>query len=232
MFRLKPAKLLLLAAAPVVLTFGVSQNAGAQATLEEIVVTARRVEENISDAPLAVAVMDNDYLQAQGVQNMQDVIELTPGASWNMFTKAQPAFTIRGINAGAFGNSSLETSAQLVQDGVAMTKAFMLVSDVFDVERVEVMRGPQGTTFGRNATIGLVHLISARPEDEFGAGVNVEAGGLGLGGTNGYITGPLSDAFGRKPGILGGTAIFIIGSALAWVADSLELVLAALIVKD
>ena len=193
MFRLKPERSLLLAAAPLVLTFGVSQNAGAQATLEEIVVTARRVEESITDAPLAVAVMDSDYLQSQGVENMQDVLELTPGASWNMFTKAQPAFTIRGINAGAFGNSSLETSAQLVQDGVAMTKAFMLVSDVFDMERVEVMRGPQGTTFGRNATIGLVHLVSARPLDEFAAGVNVEAGDLGLGGTNGFITGPVAD---------------------------------------
>jgi len=193
MFRLKPERSLLLAAAPLALTFGVSQNAGAQATLEEIVVTARRVEESISDAPLAVAVMDTDFLQAQGVENMQDVLELTPGASWNMFTKAQPAFTMRGINAGAFGNSSLETAAGLVQDGVPMTKVFMFVGDVFDMERVEVMRGPQGTSFGRNATLGLVHLVSARPQDEFAGGVNVEAGDLGLGGTNGYITGPLTD---------------------------------------
>ena len=166
---------------------------GAGPVLEEIVVTSRRYEERITDAPLAVAVMSNEYLQDQGVENMQDIIELTPGASWNMFTKAQPGFTIRGINAGAFGNSSLETSAQLVADGVPMTKAFMLVTDVFDMERVEVMRGPQGTVFGRNATIGLVHLISARPLDQFGAGVNVEAGDLGLAGTNGYVTGPLGD---------------------------------------
>lgn len=163
------------------------------AQLEEVVVTARRIEENIQDAPLAVAVMSSDYLQAQGVENMQDVLELTPGASWNMFTKAQPAFTMRGINAGAFGNSSLETAVGLVSDGVPMTKVFMFVGDIFDVERVEVMRGPQGTSFGRNSTIGLTHLISARPEDEFSAGVNVEAGDLGLGGTNGYVTGPLSD---------------------------------------
>ena len=64
-----------------------------------------------------------------------------------------------------------------------MTKAFMLVSDVFDVERVEVMRGPQGTAFGCNATIGLIHVISARPENEFGAGVNIgdaSTSGIGL----------------------------------------------------
>jgi len=163
------------------------------AQLEEIVVTARRIEESIQDAPLAVAVMTSDYLQDQGVENMQDVLELTPGASWNMYVKAQPAFTIRGINAGAFGNSSLETAAGFVQDGVPMTKVFMFVGDIFDVERVEVMRGPQGTSFGRNSSLGLVHIIAARPQDEFGAGVNVEAGDLGLGGTNGFVTGPLSD---------------------------------------
>ncbi len=163
------------------------------AQLEEVVVTARRIEETITDAPLAVAVMDSTYIQDQGIENMQDVLELTPGADWNMFTKAQPAFTIRGINAGAFGNSSLETAANLVMDGVPLTKVFMFVGDNYDLERIEVMRGPQGTSFGRNATIGLVHLVSARPEDEFGAGVNVEAGELGLGGTNGYVTGPLSD---------------------------------------
>jgi iron complex outermembrane receptor protein len=166
---------------------------GAGPTLEEVVVTARRIEESISDAPLAVAVMDADFLQDQGISNMQDVLELTPGADWNMFTKAQPAFTMRGINAGAFGNSSLETAVNLVSDGVPFTKVFMFVGDTFDLQRVEVMRGPQGSTFGRNATIGVVHMVSARPEDEFGAGVNVEAGDLGLGGTNGYITGPLGD---------------------------------------
>ena len=146
---------------------------GARGVLEEIVVTSRRYEERITDAPLAVAVMSSDFLNDQGIHDMQDVIALTPGASWNMFTKAQPGFTIRGINAGAFGNSSLETSAQLVQDGVAMTNAFMLVTDIFDVERVEVMRGPQCTSFGRNATIGLVHMISARPDNEFASGVHV-----------------------------------------------------------
>lgn len=164
------------------------------AQLEEVVVTARRIEESIQDAPLAVAVMTNDYLQDQGIENIQDVFELTPGASWNMFTKAQPAFTMRGINAGAFGNSSLETAAGLVHDGVPMTKVFMFVGDIFDVERVEIMRGPQGTSFGRNSTIGLTHIVAARPENEFGAGVNVEAGEFGLAGTNGYVTGPVNDA--------------------------------------
>ena len=106
MSALKRKVPLLIAAASTTLIFGVSHNVGAQGVLEEIVVTARRVEESITDAPLAVAVMDSGFLADQGVENMQDVLELTPGADWNMFAKAQPAFTIRGINAGAFGNST------------------------------------------------------------------------------------------------------------------------------
>lgn len=78
---------------------------GASRVLEEIVVTSRRYEERITDALLAVAVMSSDFLDDQGIHDMQETIALTPGATWNMFTKAQPAFTIRGINAGAFGNS-------------------------------------------------------------------------------------------------------------------------------
>ncbi len=198
MFLSKQPMALLLSTASITLTIAASQSAnaqqaGAQPLLEEIIVTSRRYEESITDAPLAVAVMTSDYLQAQGVENLQDILELTPGADWNMFTKAQPAFTLRGINAGAFGNSSLETSAGLVVDGIPMTRVFMFVNDVYDMERVEVMRGPQGTAFGRNATLGLVHMITARPQNEFGAGVNVEAGDLGRIGTEGFVTGPLGD---------------------------------------
>ena len=107
--------------------------------LEEVVVTARRFEESISDAPLAVNVMSGDYLRDQQITNIQDIIELTPGATWGEFTKAQPAFTLRGINAGSFGNSSLETGVQLVIDGIAQTKAFMMTPPVYDLQRVEIM---------------------------------------------------------------------------------------------
>ena len=166
---------LLSAVACTLATFGISPIAGAQqAALEEIVVTARRYEESITDAPLAVAVMDADFLEQNQIDSITDILEITPGASWGMFAKAQPGFVLRGISAGSFGNSSIENAVQVVRDGIPITKVFMATVTPFDLQRVEIMRGPQGTTFGRNATLGLLHFVSARPSDEYSAGVDVK----------------------------------------------------------
>ena len=173
----------------------IAQNESATrgATLEEIVVTSRRYEESISDAPLAVNVLDGEYLKSQGVNNMSDIIELTPGATWGHFTMAQPGFTLRGMESYNVGNASLESGVQVVVDGVPLTKAFMMTPQVYDLERVEVMRGPQGTTFGRNATLGIAHFITAQPTQDFSSSANFSAGTRGLYGFNGHISGALSD---------------------------------------
>jgi len=165
----------------------------AMAQLEEIVVTSRRYEESITDAPLAVAVMNSEFLRENGVENLHDVLTLTPGADWDQFAKAQPGLTLRGIRGGAFGNASIEHAVSVVSDGVPITKAFMMTLPSFDQERIEVMRGPQGTTFGRNATLGLVHYISARPSQEGSASIEVSAGERDLLGINGHFNGGLSD---------------------------------------
>jgi iron complex outermembrane receptor protein len=163
--------------------------------LEEIVVTSRRYEESITDAPVAVAVMDTQFLEDQRINSVQDILELTPGASWDKFAAAQPGFSMRGVFGGTFGNASLESAVQVVYDGVPLTKAFMMTIPIYDLERVEVMRGPQGTTFGRNATIGLMHFISARPSQDFSADIQATTGldGPDLFGINGHIGGGFSD---------------------------------------
>ncbi len=163
------------------------------AMLEEVVVTARRYEESITDAPVAVNVMDADYLRNQGVAHVYDILELTPGATWGEFSAAQPAFTVRGVTGNNLGNASLESAFQLVVDGIPQTKAFMMTPPPYDLARVEVMRGPQGTTFGRNATLGIMHFVTARPQREFDAQVNTSFGQRSLFGVDGFITGPLSD---------------------------------------
>jgi len=163
------------------------------AQLEEIVVTSRRYEESITDAPLAVAVMDTDFLRVNQVNTVQDILELTPGATWGQFAKAQPALTLRGIPGQNYGNASLESSVQVVYDGIPATKAFMMTMPVYDLQRVEVMRGPQGTTFGRNATLGLMHFISARPSQETSGSIEGQVGSLDLFGVNGHYNTALSD---------------------------------------
>jgi len=163
--------------------------------LEEIVVTSRRYEESITDAPVAVAVMDTQFLEDQRINTIQDILELTPGASWDQFAAAQPGLSMRGVFGGTFGNSSLESAVQVVYDGVPLTKAFMMTIPAYDLERVEVMRGPQGTTFGRNATIGLMHFISARPSQDFSGDIRATTGldGPDLFGLSGHFGGGLSD---------------------------------------
>jgi iron complex outermembrane receptor protein len=176
-------------------TSAVTEVAVAQqrAALEEVVVTARRYEESISDAPLAVNVLDANYLRAQGTNTAYDILELTPGATWGAFSAAQPSFTVRGVTGTNLGNASLESSMQIVVDGVPQTKAFMMTPPVYDLERVEVMRGPQGTTFGRNASLGIMHFVTARPQQEFDAALNTQAGSRSLFGLDGFITGGLTD---------------------------------------
>ena len=163
------------------------------AQLEEILVTARRFEESITDAPLAVAVMTNEFLKDSRIDSIQDILELSPGAGWNQFAKAQPGLALRGIGGGTFGNASLESAVQVVYDGIPATKAFMMTLPAYDLARVEIMRGPQGTTFGRNATIGLLHFISARPNQETSGEIQGSVGNLGLFGTTGYYNTALSD---------------------------------------
>ncbi len=195
----KTTRGILSATACTLVTIGISPGAGAQqAALEEVVVTARRYEESITDAPLAVAVMDADFLEQNQVDSVTDILEITPGASWGMFAKAQPSFTLRGISAGSFGNSSVENAVQIVRDGIPITKVFMATVTPFDLQRIEVMRGPQGTTFGRNATLGLLHFVSARPSEEYSAGVDVKAGEHSLFGATGFVNGAIGDnVYGR-----------------------------------
>lgn len=172
----------------------VAQQRGASgAALEEIIVTSRRYEESINDAPLAVNVLDAEYLAKQGVNTLDDALELTPGATWGNYTMAQPGNTLRGMESYNSGNASLESSVQVVVDGVPLTKAFMMTPPVYDMERVEVMRGPQGTTFGRNAALGLVHFVTARPSQDFSASANATLGTRNYYGLGGHINGGVTD---------------------------------------
>ena len=124
------------------------------ATLEEIIVTSRRYEETIQDAPVAVGVLSERFLIDNRIQRADDILEFTPGATWESFSKMQPVASMRGIIAPTPGNTSSESSIQTVMDNVVITKDFMKSPPLYDLARVEVMRGPQGTAFGRNASVG------------------------------------------------------------------------------
>jgi iron complex outermembrane receptor protein len=162
--------------------------------LEEIIVTSRRYEESIQDAPVAVSVMTQDYMNANRVSKADDIMEVTPGATWESFSKMQPVASMRGVIAPTPGNASSEASIQTVNDNVVITKDSMKYPTLYDMNRVEVMRGPQGTAFGRNASVGLIHFVSNRPgQDKSGGRITGTFGNDELIEVDGFITGSFSD---------------------------------------
>ena len=114
--------------------------------LDEVIVTARRTSESINDAPLSIGVLGKDFLADQKVESVEEVLQLSPGATFLVFSKAQPEKSLRGFVAPSTGNASAEQSIVTVIDGFSLTKDAFKSPPVFDLERVEVLRGPQGTT--------------------------------------------------------------------------------------
>lgn len=163
------------------------------ATLEEIIVTSRRYEETIQDAPVAVGVLSERFLIDNRIQRADDILEFTPGATWESFSKMQPVASMRGIIAPTPGNTSSESSIQTVMDNVVITKDFMKSPPLYDLARVEVMRGPQGTAFGRNASVGLIHFVTNRPSQEQSGAASLTVGTDELIEFDGHLNGALSD---------------------------------------
>jgi iron complex outermembrane receptor protein len=157
------SKLALAVAAPTALLFG-ADLASAQA-LEEIVVTARFREENLQQTPLAISAISSEALAANGATDVIDVGDWAPnvvidqlGAGWGPTVAA----TVRGLGYGDFKATS-EPTMTIYLDDVVLGRPTGAILDLLDLERVEVLRGPQGTLFGKNAIGGVMRLISRKP---------------------------------------------------------------------
>ena len=181
-----------------IVTQAVAQDASAPAqqvrSLEEIVITSRRYEESVNDAPVAVNVLSQSFIEDNRIDRADDIFNYTPGATYESFSKLQPTASIRGLVAPTPGNASSESSIQTVIDNVVVTKDFMKGQALFDLSRVEVLRGPQGTAFGRNASVGLLHFVTNRPElGETSGSVTATLGSDERREVDGYFNAPLGD---------------------------------------
>ncbi len=170
-----------------------AQTGAEEGVLEEIIVTSRRYEESIQDAPVAVGVMTMDDLKNNRIDRVDDILNYTPGATYESFSKMQPVASMRGLIAPTPGNASSEASIQTVVDNVVITKDFMKSPPLFDLARVEVMRGPQGTAFGRNASVGLLHFVTNRPTMESASSVTATIGSDERYELQGFFNTALSD---------------------------------------
>lgn len=169
-----------------------SEDNPAPPLLEEITVTARLYEEYLQLVPASVDVMTSSYLSDQGLTNVREVIDFSPGGSTTAFNKMQERYSLRGISSQTEGSSG-DSSVATVIDDVAISREFMKSQSFFDMQVVEILRGPQGTAFGRNASSGLIHLKTARPEWRFSSGVTAESGIYDTYGIEAFVTGALSE---------------------------------------
>uniref|UniRef100_UPI00356397FF TonB-dependent receptor n=1 Tax=Litorivivens sp. TaxID=2020868 RepID=UPI00356397FF len=137
--------------------------------LEEVVVTAQKREESLQDTPISLAAFSGDQLDQFGIDDLGDITARTPNVDITPFPNSRSSLVIfmRGV-----GNNDSQTTQDpavgVYIDGVYVGRSVGLTSDVADLARIEVLRGPQGTLYGRNTTGGAINMISARPDEEFG----------------------------------------------------------------
>lgn len=161
-----------------------------EAGLADIIVTATRTgQTKAQKTPLAISVFSADTLGAINAVNVKDLVTLTPNLNVSQVT-ASAAIYIRGIGSNnIFGGSDPDVTVQ--SDGVYLARAFTQFSDFVDIERIEVLRGPQGTLYGRNAIGGTINIISRLPDDEFRGKAQLTAGNYSLFQGQAYISGPI-----------------------------------------
>ena len=189
-----------------VLAIGVSAPSFAQDAVDEdtanaeIIVTAQKRAESIQDVPVAVSVISGDALERQGGVNIENAQYLVPSLNFRKSgTALNQSLYLRGVGTTTFSIGG-EPSVGTVLDGVVLARSGEAFSDLVDIERIEVLRGPQGTLFGKNASAGVINIVSRRPSDSFGASVE---GGFFFGNGKEYraragVDVPLSEKIGSR----------------------------------
>jgi iron complex outermembrane receptor protein len=167
-----------------------SQAAGPQ--LEEIVVTAQKREQSLNNVGLTVDALSGDTLKNRQINSLQDLTLSVPSLTYaNSFT-GTPIITLRGV--GYYETSlSAYPAVTLYMDQVPLTFPVLATHTNFDLERVEVLKGPQGTLFGQNSTGGAINFIPAKPTKVFEIGTTVSYGRFNSFDQESYVSGPVSD---------------------------------------
>lgn len=170
------------------------ETAGAE--IGDIVVTARRREESLQDVPVSVAAFSSDTLIQRNVSRLDEITQIVPGLTSQAQQQGNAAltFSVRGQRQ-AFTTIAYESPVAVYQDEIIQSRPQGLKHAFFDIANVQVLKGPQGTLFGRNATGGAVLVTSQKPTDHFGGYVTVDAGTYGLFSGQGAINLPLSPVF-------------------------------------
>jgi iron complex outermembrane receptor protein len=173
---------------------------------EGVVVTARRVEEVAQEVPIPVSVVSGNLVADAGAFNVNRLKELVPTVQFYSSNPRNSSINIRGLGA-PFGltNDGIEPGVGLYIDGTFFARPAAATLDFLDVERVEVLRGPQGTLFGKNTTSGAIHVTTRKPSFSKGTEVELNYGSLGLAQAKASVTGGLSSTVAGRVSFSGTT---------------------------
>ena len=161
--------------------------------LEEIIVTAQKREQSVQDVPIAVTVLDSEKINNAHAVGFEGLQQLVPSVSFRKGnTNRNSAVVVRGIGTISFSTAA-EPSVSTVVDGVVLGRSGQAFTDLYDLERLEVLRGPQGTLFGKNASAGVVNMTTKRPSDQLEASVDFSAFEDDEFRLKGRVSGPISD---------------------------------------
>ena len=158
--------------------------------LPEVIVTARRREEGALQVPVSMAVLSGDDLAEAGLFRPQDIQQRTPGMTVSVASPRLTQYTIRGLGSTS-QNDGMESSVGLFLDGVYLGRQGLSMFDLVDLDRVEVLRGPQGTLFGKNTTAGALNIVTKLPSQTYESSIEGSLGDQDFRQLRGSITGPL-----------------------------------------
>lgn len=175
-----------------------ARRSSADRLLEEIVVTARRREERLLDQPLSIAALTADQMQVQGIYTVEDVSKYVPNVTLTTPARANNTrVIIRGIGGG-FPDPVFVFGSGMYIDGHYVPSSLGGYASTLDIERIELLRGPQGTLFGKNVIGGLVNIISTKPQPEFDSSIRLRLAEDGEQAVRGMVNIPFSDTlYGR-----------------------------------
>jgi iron complex outermembrane recepter protein len=161
-------------------------------TLGEIIVTAQKREQSINDVGLAITAISGGTLKERQIDSLEDIANIVPGLSYSNSAQNTPIYTLRGVG---FSESSLGAypDVAVYLDEVSLPFPVLTTLTAFDLERIEVLKGPQGTLFGNNATGGAINYVAAKPTDTFAAGTYVSYGRFNTVTGEAYVSGPLAE---------------------------------------
>ena len=165
--------------------------------IEVIIVTAQKRVENILEVPISISSFNSETIVKTGIRQLSEIAEFVPNLSMTTTNDFSSSITIRGVGS-ASRNIGFDARVGLYLDGVYIGQSPAHNQDLLDLERIEVLRGPQGTLFGKNNVAGSINLISKRPEDEFGGTVGFSVGNFDLKQYTAMLNAPLGDNVAAK----------------------------------